>query len=197
MTSRSHLRVLTSPVKGLTAGQCFWNQEEELIEYHTIPTRAYASSIQNDVIRIDVDGDGWPVFIEVAFGSAMIEADLDLASPMDFSLATHRFLDFPICFPYCRIIASPDKSLLFIVLSEIPAVRSWMSSEGVIWEADRLGRLSGIWMTDITPDPSGRKSAAWRSECWRQYRRNSMLRRQRYFSPPVRSISQSDALGAI
>lgn len=174
LTSRSRLRVRPLWYNGLRCGQAFLDPHDGVLEYHVVPHDRYASYIEAGGMRIDVDGSGCPVMLEVDLKSTNVLFNSDINEPRVDLLQRHRFLDFPIQHRPARIRLDRRNGLYHITLSRRTPVERWMFAPGAAWEIDGDSCLVGIWLADVVEDPSGCRRAAWRAEVWRAYRQGRL-----------------------
>lgn len=174
LTSRSRLRVRPLWYNGLRCGQAFLDPHDGVLEYHVIPHDRYASYIDAGGLRIDVDGSGCPVMLEVDLKSSHVLPGRDMGEPYVDRLQRHRFLDFPIQHKPARVRMDRPNGLYHISLSRRTPVERWMFAPGAAWEVDSDSCLVGIWLADVVEDPSGCRRAAWRAGVWRAYRQGRM-----------------------
>ena len=170
LTTRTRLRTKPLWYNGLRCGESFSDPHEGVLEYHIIPHDRYASFIDLDAMRIDVDESGCPVMLEIDLFSAKVLYDNDMTIPIVDKLQRHRFLDFPVQHHAPRIHIDHRKKLYRIVLSRRIPVERWAFAPGAAWEVDADQCLVGIWLADPVYDPSGCRRAAWRAGVWSAYR---------------------------
>jgi hypothetical protein len=174
LSTRSRLRVRPLWSNGLRCGQAFLDPHDSVLEYHVIPHDHYASYIEAGGLRIDVDGAGCPVLLELDLKQSSVLLDSTLEYPSVEVLQRHRFLDFPIQHKPARVTVNNHNGLYHIVLSRRIPVERWIFAPGAAWEIDADSCLVGIWLGDVVEDPSGCRRAAWRAGIWRAYRQGRL-----------------------
>lgn len=171
LPTRQRLRVRTLGYNGLRCGQVFWDQYEEVLEYHVVPYDRYSSYIEAPGFRVDVDGAGAPVFVELDLGLSVCKPLIASELPDIDLVCRHRFLDFPAQIRRPRVFVSVLSGIYHIVFSRLRPISRWAFAPGAIWEVDEGSCAVGLWLYDAICDPSGCRRAAWRRGVWQAYRR--------------------------
>ena len=173
--SRTRLRVFWKRSADLSWGRAFRDRDSQLIQYHEIPHSPYHSYIAADPLRLDLDKDGVPIFVELDFAGGRFDVDGCLRPPLDFELGSVRLLDFPSRIGPHTLTTDESNSLFHITLSKHAPVLALQSGRGIIWEIDTDSCLSGLWLLKCQDDLYGRGRWRWRSRTWQLARRRALL----------------------
>jgi hypothetical protein len=173
--TRARLRVWWQRSAVVAQGRTFYDPLSQLVQYHTIPHAPYRSFVSVPPLRIDLDNQGTPIFVELDISGDVLEIDSCLRPPLDFELGTLRLLDCPILSRWVCALTDEANSIFYIKLSDGPVATSLQISRGAIWEIDAGSYLSGLWLLKCQDDPYGRGRRRWRSRTWKQARRQALL----------------------
>jgi hypothetical protein len=156
---------ITTPAPESVPGRGFYQLEESAL-YIQIGlqdrSRHYFSSLESQLVRLDIDRDARLMFIEVAAArntwSVIDQLDLPVwAEPADV-----RFLGFRTSIPNPRLLTDKGRRRLQILFSPTPVAHAVSIAESVILTVDDRQSIVSIHITDITDDLAGREIAHFR-----------------------------------
>lgn len=125
-------------------------------------SRHFFSYLESESVRIDIDREGRPIFIEVGLPRQRWQLLPGFQMPPAVEAADLRFTDFRKTIGQPTLLASPNRSSLLIRFDRSTRSRCYHLADSVIAQVSDDGELMAIWVMDIVDDFAGQQLAAFR-----------------------------------
>ena len=125
-------------------------------------SRHFFSYLESESVRIDIDCEGRPIFIEVGLPRQRWQLFPGFQMPPAVEAVDLRFTDFRKTIGQPTLLASPDRSSLLIRFNRSTRSRCYHLADSVIAQVSDDGELMAIWVMDIVDDFAGQQLAAFR-----------------------------------
>lgn len=157
--------VVSPPTRPNQPGRGFYQLEEDSLYipiggYST--NRRFFSSIESEVVRLDMDKTGELLFIEISLPRKKWKIEKSLTLPLHATQADIRWLDFRADIENPPIMTTPDRSIVCVNFNGDTPTESYYLAESVIAETVNKKQVCRIWVSDIIDDAGGREIAAFR-----------------------------------
>lgn len=157
---------VTTPSVTIPRGRGFYQLEEEELYLPVIQTperkSRFFSYLESDNVSLQLDRDGYLIFIEVAVPRRRWTKQQGFSIPHNVRTADIHFLDFRDSLSDPEIYCDPTRQLLKLQFMHSISGPFYYLAENLIAQISSQNRLTAIWVTDIIGDLAGREIAAWR-----------------------------------
>jgi hypothetical protein len=150
---------VSTPTEHLLLGRGFYQVDDGTLFVQIGPfqhSRHFFSYLESESVRIDIDREGRPIFIEVGLPRQRFQM------PPAVEAADLRFTDFRKTIGQPTLLASPNRSSLLIRFDRSSRSRCYHLADSVIAQLSDDGELMAIWVMDIVDDFAGQQLAAFR-----------------------------------
>jgi hypothetical protein len=158
------VRVLT-PTERLLPGRGFYQVDDDTLFVQIGPfkrSRQFFSYLESESVRLDIDREGRPIFIEIGLPRRHWQVLPDFEIPPAAETADIRFTDFRKTISVPTLLAPPDRRSLLIRFDRPGRSRCYRLADSVIAQVSDDGGLMAVWVMDIVDDFAGQQLAAFR-----------------------------------
>lgn len=156
---------VSTPTEHLLLGRGFYQVDDGTLFVQIGPfqhSRHFFSYLESESVRIDIDREGRPIFIEVGLPRQRWQLLPGFQMPPAVEAADLRFTDFRKTIGQPTLLASPNRSSLLIRFDRSTRSRCYHLADSVIAQVSDDGELMAIWVMDIVDDFAGQQLAAFR-----------------------------------
>ena len=158
---------ISAPTEPLAPGRGFYQLEEDVLfvqigEFSN--EHKFYSYIESDSLRLDIDKQGYLIFIEFNIPRRQWPVDDNFSSPTDLKTADLRWIDFRERVGDPSIITDKKRTRICFRFNNNMPEFSFYLAESVIIQVDNENHLVAIWIDDITDDIGGKEIAAFRKK---------------------------------
>ena len=156
---------VSTPTEHLLLGRGFYQVDDGTLFVQIGPfqhSRHFFSYLESESVRIDIDCEGRPIFIEVGLPRQRWQLFPGFQMPPAVEAVDLRFTDFRKTIGQPTLLASPDRSSLLIRFNQSTRSRCYHLADSVIAQVSDDGELMAIWVMDIVDDFAGQQLAAFR-----------------------------------